>query len=93
IYSDSSKILLFKEKLKKENISFDSLINKETAKIYSENNNEKYKMEIIIAKLKQSIRDNTEMMDLMKKKARKKEISIDSMITLDSKWLYKNDKY
>ncbi|QKG80671.1 hypothetical protein [Tenuifilum thalassicum] len=48
---------------------------------------------IIIEKLQKSIKNNPSLLELIEKKAKKKGISLDSMVKLDAIWLYENDKY
>ncbi len=93
IYSDSLKMLSLKNIAQENKLVLDSVINKEILKSFSNDNLELYKKEIIISKLEISIRENPDMMKSMIRKAKKKKISVDSMITLDANWLYKKNKY
>ncbi len=93
IYSDSLKMLSLKNIAQENKLVLDSVINKEILKSFSNDNLELYKKEIIISKLEKSIRENPDMMKSMIRKAKKKKISVDSMITLDANWLYKKNKY
>lgn len=93
IYSDSLKMILLKTIAQENKLVLDSVINKEILKSLTEDNLKLYKKEIIISKLEKSIRKNPDMMKSMIRKAKKRKISVDSMITLDANWLYKKNKY
>jgi len=61
-------------------------------KIYL-NDSMAYAKKLIIANLENDIRNNKPLLEEIEIKAKKKGISVDSMITLDAIWLFENNKY
>lgn len=68
----------------------DSLIKLEALHIYNRDSSV-YKKQLILDNLEKSIRNNDELLDKIEKKAKRKGVSMDSMITLDAIWLYENE--
>ena len=70
-----------------ELISLDSLIQIESLNLY-ETDSSKYIKKLIFKNLEKDIRSNNLLMEDIAIKAKKKDVSIDSMVTLDAIWLY-----
>jgi hypothetical protein len=92
IKKDSVEFSLLELKAEETEISIDSLIMLEAKEIYSQDSTE-FKKELIIQNLVLSLKNNKDLIDQIEKKAKKRDISIDSMIVLDAIWLYENNKY
>ena len=73
-------------------IQIDSMIIIKAKEIYSKDSTE-FKKELIIQNLIISLKNNKDLLEQIEKKAKKRDISIDSMIVLDAIWLYENNKY
>lgn len=92
IKNDSVQISMLESKAEKKGINIDSLIMARAKEIYYKDS-AKYKKELIIQNLIFSIKNNADLLEQIEKKAKKRDISIDSMIVIDAIWLYENNKY
>ena len=92
IKNDSVQYLNIKNEAIRSGIAIDSLLKKSARKIYL-NDSTKQIEKLIIGNLIKSIQDNDVLMEQVEKKAKKREISLDSMLVLDAIWLYKNNKF
>ncbi|MGC9375689.1 MAG: hypothetical protein ACP5DQ_11690, partial [Bacteroidales bacterium] len=92
IKKDSVQISMLESKAEEKGINIDSLIIALAKEIYYQDS-AKYKRELIIQNLIFSIKNNADLLEQIEKKAKKRDISIDSMIVLDAIWLYENNKY
>ena len=92
IKNDSIQYSDLEIEAKTSGVTIDSILITKAEEIYLINSTE-YKRELIIENLINSLRNNSELMEQIEKKAKKREISIDSMLVLDAIWLYENNKY
>ncbi|MBU8892086.1 MAG: hypothetical protein KOO66_04865 [Bacteroidales bacterium] len=92
IRNDSVHLSALTIKAKETETHIDSLVKTEAKKIYLADSTE-YKKELIIQNLIISLKNNSELMEKIEKKAKKRDISLDSMLVLDAIWLYENNKY
>jgi hypothetical protein len=92
IKNDSVQISMLEAKAEEKGINVDSLIIARAKEIYDKDSAQ-YKRELIIQNLIFSIKNNADLLKQIEKKAKKRDISIDSMIVLDAVWLYENNKY
>ncbi|GAH97527.1 unnamed protein product, partial [marine sediment metagenome] len=93
IRSNSALIDSLQKKSEIESISLDTMISNHAKSIFENSELEKYKKQIIVNKLEESIRSKPDMMKYIEKKARKRNIDLDSMIYLDAVWLFENNQY
>ncbi len=93
IRSNSALIDSLQKKSEIESIPLDTMISNHAKSIFENSKLEKYKKQIIVNKLEESIRSKPDMMKYIEKKARKRNIDLDSMIYLDAVWLFENNQY
>ncbi len=73
-------------------ISLDSILWKEAQKIYMEDSLG-YHKKMVLRNLENDLRNNKGLMEEIAIKAKRRKISIDSMVTLDAIWLYEKKRY
>jgi hypothetical protein len=85
---------LFNSLVEKETelLTLDSLIKIESLILYKRDSS-LYTKQLILENLEKDLRNNKRIMEDIKIKAEKREISIDSMVTLDAIWLYNKKGY
>jgi len=92
IYGNKDTMKILTDIALRHNISLDSVVRKSSEKIYENVNLERYKREITLEKIELSFRSSESMLNFLREKADKRNISLDSMINLDAIWIY-NNKY
>lgn len=75
-----------------DSLKIDSLINLESHHKYKTDSFKYYK-KIVLSNLEKDIRNNKPLMEDISIKAKRKNISVDSMVTLDAIWLYNKNGY
>jgi len=92
IKEDSVQFSFLESKAEEKGVNIDSLVIARAKEIYYKDST-KYKKKFIIQNLILSIKNNADLLEQIEKKAKKRDISIDSMIVIDAIWLYENNKY
>ncbi|MCG8411192.1 MAG: hypothetical protein MI739_07905 [Bacteroidales bacterium] len=90
--SKQETIMFIKDQLAVDSSSSDSLLLKEAEDIYLLDSS-KYKKQLILNNLEKDIRHNKSLMEDIAIKAKRRNIELDSMVTLDAIWLYNKYGY